>query len=281
MLRTTAIGLVVASMLALAGTTWAARVNAQTKASMNRTVPAINFANVTFRDAVDYLRDVSNANVHVNWRVLETAGVTPDTTVNLKLRQVSLRKVLNMLLTEAGGGVALAWYVDEGVVEITTREMADAKLITKVYDVQDLLIEPPDPDNIMGGMGMMGMGMMGMGMMGGYSGGMMGGGGFGRGGGGGTFGGGGGGFYGGGMMGGYNGGGMMGGWGGGYNNNNNNGEKKDQNAKGEELVDLIIDVVEPDTWSDNGGPSSIRFFQGNLIVTAPRSVHEQIGGPID
>jgi hypothetical protein len=31
----------------------------------------------------------------------------------------------------------------------------------------------------------------------------------------------------------------------------------------------------------NGGKGTIRFFNGNLIVTAPRSVHEAIGGPVD
>jgi hypothetical protein len=34
-------------------------------------------------------------------------------------------------------------------------------------------------------------------------------------------------------------------------------------------------------WRQNGGPASIRFFNGTLIVTAPRSVHEAIGGPLE
>jgi hypothetical protein len=46
-------------------------------------------------------------------------------------------------------------------------------------------------------------------------------------------------------------------------------------------VDLIVQTVYPNMWVQNGGKASIRFFNGNLIVTAPRSVHEAIGGPVD
>jgi hypothetical protein len=31
----------------------------------------------------------------------------------------------------------------------------------------------------------------------------------------------------------------------------------------------------------NGGTAAIRFFNGSLIVTAPRSVHESLGGLVD
>ncbi len=42
-----------------------------------------------------------------------------------------------------------------------------------------------------------------------------------------------------------------------------------------------MDTVEPEVWRENGGTASIRYFRGRLIITAPRSVHEQIGGAID
>jgi hypothetical protein len=47
------------------------------------------------------------------------------------------------------------------------------------------------------------------------------------------------------------------------------------------LVKLIMDTIRPEIWKENGGNSTIRFFQGNLIVTAPLSVQEAIGGPVD
>jgi len=288
MIRKTALALMLGSVLTLAGTAWGAGPNAAAKAALNRTIPAINFTNVTLRDAVDFLRDVGNVNVQVNWKAVEAAGVTPDTIVNIKLRQVTLRKVLNLLLTEVAGGPTLTFYVDEGVVEVTTKVIADEQLFTIVYPVQDLLIEPPefvipefDLGSSGGGGGGGGYGGSGGGGGGSYGGGRGGGGGSrggggsyggGRGGGGGSYGGGGGGSYGGS---GGSGGGMFG-------SSNTNTQTKEKDAKAKELIELIKETVQPDTWKDTGtGKSSIRFFNGNLIVTAPRSVHEEIGGPID
>ena len=118
--------------------------NAIARAAMNRNLPAIDFSNVTLRESIDFLRDASGVNIHVNWRAIEAIGVTPDTTVNMRLRQVPMRRVLTMLLDEAAGGQTLTWYLDDGVIEITTREISDSIMYTKVYDVQDLLFEPPE-----------------------------------------------------------------------------------------------------------------------------------------
>jgi len=285
MLRKTALGFLFGTVLALAGTAFGASPNAQAKVALNKTIPAINFTNVTLRDAIDFLRDVSGVNVQVHWKAIEQAGVTPDTTVNIKLRQVTLRKVLTLLLAEVAGGPTLTFYVDEGVIEVTTKEIADAQMFTIVYPVQDLLIEAPEfvvPDFDLGS--------------GGSGGGGSGGGGGSRGGGGGSRGGGGGGGYGGGGGGGGSrggGGGSRGGGGGGYGGGGSgsgsggmfgstpNTQNKEKDAKAKELIDLIKETVQPSAWMDNGGKASVRFFNGNLIVTAPRSVHEEIGGPID
>ncbi|CAA9382923.1 MAG: hypothetical protein AVDCRST_MAG64-778 [uncultured Phycisphaerae bacterium] len=115
-----------------------------TSRSLGRTLPEMNFDGIALTDCVDFLRDITAANIVVNWRALEGAGVTPDTVVNLKLRSVSLRKALSLLLSEAGGGEGITYTVDEGVIEITTTELANARTYTRVYDVADLLMEIPD-----------------------------------------------------------------------------------------------------------------------------------------
>src|SRR5947199_6232758 len=124
MLRKSAPALTVLAFLAITQLASAASQNAQAKASLDRVLPAINFTNVTLRDAIDFLRDVSGANMHANWKAIEAAGVTGDTTINVKLRSVTLRKVLGLVLSEASGGVGLTFYVDDGVIEITTSEIA-------------------------------------------------------------------------------------------------------------------------------------------------------------
>lgn len=220
-------------------------VTAQTKgAALNRTLPTIDFTGVTLADALEFIQDVSGANIHVNWRAIEAAGIGKDTLINAKLRSVSLRKVLNLVLQEAGEGDILTYYVDGGVIEITTREIADSQMITRIYPIEDLIMDIPDftdaPDfNISNN----NTGTSGRG------------GGGGGGGGGNLFGG--------------NGGGGGGGPGG-----DDAGMTRLERA--EALIDVIVSTIQPDIWQVNGGKAAIRFFNGSLIVTAPRSVHEAL-----
>ncbi|MHB1156648.1 MAG: hypothetical protein ACYC26_07400 [Phycisphaerales bacterium] len=45
------------------------------------------------------------------------------------------------------------------------------------------------------------------------------------------------------------------------------------------LIDSIQRIIYPDVWDAKGGNSSIRYYEGRLIVTAPQYVHERIGIP--
>ena len=117
--------------------------------------------------------------------------------------------------------------------EITTRELADQKLITKVYPVRDLVLHVPDftePPELNLNTANSG----------------------GRGGGGGQS--------------------ILSGSGG------RETKASIERERGEQLVATIMQTVQPDAWRENGGTSSIRFFDGHLVVTAPRSVHEALGG---
>ena len=219
--------------------------------SLNRTLPEVKFTGTTLRDSFDFLRDVSGANIHVNWRALEAAGVTGDTQVNVRLRDVPLRKVLNTLLDEAGVGL-LTYYTSEGVIEVTTSELADKEMITRVYPVDDLIMEIPDFDNAPS---FSLSDSQGSGGSGGTSGGSRGGGG----------GGGGGGFS----------------FGGGSGGGEQKEKTKTKTERADALVKMIREVIRPEIWRENGGEASIRYYNGNLVVTAPRSVHEALGGPLE
>lgn len=205
------------------------------RAALNMVLPDLNFTGVTLSDAMDFIRDVSGANVHINWQALEAVGIGKDTTINLRLRNVPLRKVLQLTLREAGAGDLLTFYVDADIIEVTTREVADEQLFTHVYPVDDLIMEVPDfvgPNfNLQGS------------SVGGSTGG----------------------------QGPFNGGSGSG--------NENKGKSRAERAQ--ELIDMIQAIIEPDTWDVNGGRAAIRFLNGSLIVTAPRSVHEALGGPVD
>ena len=59
---------------------------------LDATLPEVKFDGVGLGDAIDFLRDVSGANIVVNWRALEGDGVSKDTTINVKLLAISLRR---------------------------------------------------------------------------------------------------------------------------------------------------------------------------------------------
>jgi hypothetical protein len=207
--------------------------------SLNSTLPELRFDNVTLGDAFDFLRDVSGANIHVNWKALEEIGVGKEATINVRLRTVTLRKVLNLVLSEASSSNLLTFYIDDNIIEVTTRELADKDMITKVYPVDDLIMEVPDFEQQApqfqlratpsgrggGGGGQSIFGSAGTGTRGGT------------------------------------------------------GNTRQQLAQ--QLVDLIQATVKPEIWTTAGGPAAIRFWNGSLIVTAPRSVHEMLGSPGD
>src|SRR5881392_4203100 len=75
-----------------------------TQRALNTILPEVKFQGQTLKDCIDFLRGVSGANLHVNWKALEAAGITQDTPVNVRMREVSLRKVLGVLLSESGAG---------------------------------------------------------------------------------------------------------------------------------------------------------------------------------
>lgn len=52
---------------------------------------------------------------------------------------------------------------------------------------------------------------------------------------------------------------------------------------GQQLVELIQEVVRPDIWDLNGGPAVIRYYSPlkALVVTAPGDVHDDVGAVLD
>lgn len=201
---------------------------------------------VPLRDAIDHIRNVAGLNVHVDWKAIAEVGIEPTTLVSVNARNITARRALQMVLNEAAGGDELTFYIDDGVVHVTTRAVADQKLITHVYIIGDLIAEIPDFDDApdldintsgrSGGGGGQGSGGSGGGLFG--SGGSAGG----------------------------------SGNGGGNDNNLTPAQRRQQ------LISLITSTIEPDIWRDNGGTASIAIFNDRMIVTAPRSVHEKLGG---
>jgi hypothetical protein len=210
------------------------------KGGLNARLADARLINITLAEAIDYLRDVSGANIHVNWKALEPLGITQDTVVDIRMRNVTVRRMLRALIDQIGAAGQVTSYVEDGIVEVTTREIADQQIIIKVYPVGDLVMSVPDfagpamdlsrQQNTASGAG--GGGSASSGSL--------------------------------------------------FESDttasNNPDAQKSRAERANDLVKLITETVRPEIWRENGGPASIRYFNGHLIVAAPRSVQEAIGG---
>jgi hypothetical protein len=222
--------------------------------ALGATVPQLSLDGASLAQAVDYLRQMSGANIIVNWKVLEGVGVAKETPISIQVRNLPMGKMLQLVLDQASPNTQLVYTVHSNIVDVTTQDEADKKLYAKVYVVDDLLVVPPlkRPPNLSISQSNAAQLQIGSGAQQGTSNGTTGGSGQGL-------------------------------FGDSSNNQYNQGTQmqKTPAQQGEDLATLIRQVVRPSIWVENGGPASIHFFNGKLIVNAPASVHEMIGGPLD
>ena len=152
----------------------------------------LEFVETPLKDAIEFLAEKHEIPIVLSTKKLEEAGVNIDTPITKRLKGITLRSALRLML----GELELTYMIKDEVMQVTTPEDAQSpeNMLTKVYNVGDLVV--PIQNNQMFGIGGLGGGLGGIGggLGGGYGGGL-GGGGFGGGGqfGGGQFGGGGGG----------------------------------------------------------------------------------------
>jgi len=97
----------------------------------------IDFVDLPFEDAIDFLRDGQKIPIWLDKATLTDEGVALDQPITLKLAGVTLRSVLKLLLEP----LQLTYVIEDDVMKITTTGCTAAKLITRVYPVHDLYFE--------------------------------------------------------------------------------------------------------------------------------------------
>lgn len=225
-----------------------------TASAMTLVLQDVRLDGVPLTGAIDYFQEISGANFHVNWKALEAYGVARDTPVTLHAKGVTLQKALTMVLSQLPSGDQVSFYREDNVIEVTSRELANNAVITVVYDVTDLLILFPQAGQGTAATGHSG----GSGERGGST---------------------------------------------AVSHRRNGGFSGpvSQSASGatgtrtvtagnaaasggsaammDDLATLIQDVIEPAVWANGGGTATIRPWKQNLIITAPRRIHELILSP--
>ncbi|MBI1902232.1 MAG: VWA domain-containing protein [Planctomycetia bacterium] len=187
----------------------------------------LTFAEDSLQFVADTIKTLHKIEVQFDDKALEDVVVTKDTPITESFKGIKLRSALNLMLSK----LELAWVIENEVLVITSKTVADTKLITRVYPVADLVVPVAPPQSFSGGFGGLG-GFGGFGGQGGFGGGLGGQGGFGGG-----LGGGGGGFGGGGQGGGgFGGGGFFD-----VKNDAKDGAVKLENVKNEKPATVALD----------------------------------------
>jgi protein involved in polysaccharide export with SLBB domain len=114
-------------------------------AMLDRKLPEVTFDGVPLTDVVDFLRDVTGANIFVDWRALEAAGIDRKALVAARLKDVAFKDALAVVLR--GVSHDLRYTIQNGMIQIGTAPAAakPAQLSVSAYDVGDLVAAAADP----------------------------------------------------------------------------------------------------------------------------------------
>ena len=109
---------------------------------LDRIVADVDFRATRFDDAVEFLRQKTPANLVVNWHVLEKSGVEKSAPITLRVANLPLRRVLELVCDEAAGGggnVRIEAHGHDGAIVVSTDDDNTRYTETRLYDVRDLL----------------------------------------------------------------------------------------------------------------------------------------------
>ena len=255
------------------------------RATLNLRFPEVNFQGAPLGEVLDLVAQLAGTNLVVRWEVLEGVGVERDQPINLRVRNLRLSQVLWIVLNEAAPDqTKLGYRLDSDMLMITTAEQLGQEMVSQVYDVRDMLqpeianpsfafgrtrtfvsgVNAQVAEGAVGVQPQTGIISSGWRIEGSNPGGTIfiprqgevG-------------------------LGGNQGGGIGvggGGGGGGGADGQDVGNFSDQRMQ--ELIDVLHNTIEPDSWRVNGGRGSVQAFNGLLIIRNTPLVHQQIGGAI-
>ncbi|MBU0637781.1 MAG: hypothetical protein KKB50_02875 [Planctomycetes bacterium] len=217
----------------------------QTLRLLNQRIPEVAFEDAPFEQVMEWVAEFTRSNVVVRWPTLEDAGIERDKPISIRVRNLRLSQVLWMIMNEAGGSdLKLAYRASGNLLIMSTEEDLAREMIVKIYDVSDLLVRVPRYTNAARLDPAQALNQLGQGGGGGGGGGSQ----------------------------------QLFQTEGGQNDNN------DDQGGGivmDELVQLITDTVEPDSWVDNGGLGTIQALRGQLVVRNTILVHQRLGGYVE
>ncbi len=103
------------------------------------------FDGIALEDVIQYIAEVAGVDIHVKWEMLNAAGVSESSEVDIRLLQgVTVEKALRIILEDVAGVNPLGFFVDDGVITISTQSDLNQNMYTRVYDIHDMILRVPD-----------------------------------------------------------------------------------------------------------------------------------------
>ncbi|MCG3128068.1 MAG: hypothetical protein CHACPFDD_02942 [Phycisphaerae bacterium] len=220
---------------------------ATTMELLNMRVPEVRFEAVPMQDVMEWLEELTGVNIVVRWQQLELVGIEKTKPITVKAKNLRLSYVMSLIMGAATEpDIKLAYRATANLIIFSTDEDLGKDMITRVYDVGDLLLRVPRFTNAAQLNPAEALNQAGQG---GFTGG--------GGGGGNLF----------------------------EQEESDQDRDQDENQPGvsrdmAELISVITSTVEPNSWATNGGTGTIIPLRSQIIVRASIQVHQMLGGPI-
>lgn len=110
------------------------------RAIVNQRVASFELDQTPVREAFDELGRRMGVNVVVRWPQLANEGVRPDKPISLKLRDLPMHTVLQLVMQEAAGpDVRLAYRLSRDLLLVTTADEIMNQMVIKTYDVAEIV----------------------------------------------------------------------------------------------------------------------------------------------
>ncbi len=120
-------------------------------AALKAPIAAIHFDQLPMEAAAGILSKQSGVRIRIDQETFESHNVSVKSAVSLNLRDVSLAEALKALLSKPIAGLTASYGVTDGEVLITDVEHAHAMVVTRAYDIRDLVRPQPGRDDAIDG----------------------------------------------------------------------------------------------------------------------------------
>ena len=225
---------------------------------------SFDFAELPLSEAVRQISERTRILIHLDAKRLDEVGVSIDTPITKSFPNIRLSTFLDLMLEE----LELTYLVKDDVLVITTPEYAETERVIRVYDCRELLELPRPVGSIRPKVQRGGGGFFavqdepvrrtttdsGGGSTAPAEGGAP-------------------------APAGQPGAGGLGGGSGGFGNGGAAGSEStaaEEVSDAQNLIDFITTTVDPDSWTDAGGPGSIAEYKGLISVASTQVVHQKV-----